>query len=170
MTVTDAPYCAVLSNTRCNREVDLGGVGHFSTVLKNTKGMFLENQECDVWIENGSGDLVGVVYSSLFDGLPQNYIDEKNNFVTGRNDSLIFTDSLGQFMVGFPISTSTYWYGDEYTVIGSCNGVETSCKMNVTTRRLPDTNEYKELGRMGGGLFLLFILVVLIVIYLPKRK
>lgn len=167
-TLTDAPYCAVLAETSCKKEVNLGGEGLFKTRLSNTNGIYLENQDCNVWVEDSSGEVVKKFNNMLYSQKVTQVLDDEGNWINIVNPDVPVTDSQGWYVFNYPIFHEWAWYGEEYTLKAVCNGQITSCDFNVTKARLPDVNEMRALGKEAGGIIFLIILACVGLLYAIK--
>jgi hypothetical protein len=171
-TLTDFPYCAVLSETTCNKDAPLNGFGAVRTRLGNTNGIYLENQDCAVSVKNAAGELVKTFPTMLYNDKVNRQLDTEGNWINVAEGKVPLTDSGGYYTYQFPITNDWAWVGDEFTVEVTCNGITETCDFNVTSERLPDMENYRQLGRMGGGLLALFIIgsIVIAALFYPPLK
>jgi len=172
-TLTDAPYCAVLSDTSCSNNVSLGSAGVVKTRLGNTKGFWLEAQDCNVFVTSGGGDVVKTYDTMMYSQDTDLTVDDDGNWITRADKKVPLTDSLGYYVYSFKVDRDWARYDEEYTIHVICNGQETTCNFNASKVRLPDTGEVKAITKEGGGLItgvlLLILLVFLYFKYLHKQ-
>lgn len=169
--VTDAPYCAVLTSTSCPAEVNVGSEGVFKTRLSNTLGFYLENQDCNVWVENIDGEIVKAYPSMIYQQEVIEQLDEEGNWMNIVQPEYPLTDSLGWYVFPFTPERSWAWVGDEYVIHTVCNGQETTCGFNVSNTRLLDVEDAERTMKAGGGIFILFIILVsLTAIFIGKLR
>jgi len=160
--ITDAPYCAVLDSTSCPDEVNIGSEGVFKTRLSNTLGYYLENQDCNVWVENMDGEVVKPYPSMIYQQEVIEQLDEEGNWMNIVQPEFPLTDSLGWYVFPFTPKRSWAWVGDGYVIHAVCNGQETTCGFNVTSSRLPDMEDAERTLKSGGGVFIIFLIVLLL--------
>jgi hypothetical protein len=156
-TLTDAPYCGVLSDTVCHDNVSINGEGVFKTRLSNTRGFYIENYPCNVWIENSRGEVVKKFNSMMYEQDVKIQLDSAGNWINTADVKVPLSDSAGWYVFPFIVDSSWAWYGDTYTVKAVCIGQQTSCSFKASQERLPDTNRYGDLLKTGGGLFVLLV-------------
>lgn len=168
-TVTDAPYCAVLSETTCSTTGALGSEFIFKTRLGNTKGIWLENQDCNVWIEDSSGVIVKKFNSMGVNQETAIQLDSDGNWINTASKDTILTDSQGYYIYPFVVNSNWAYYGESYTVKTVCNGQTTSCDFNVTKQKLPDIDNYEALGKEASGLIFVLLIFFIILFYLIKE-
>lgn len=168
-TLVNAPYCAVLDSTTCNPDVNLGGYGVVKTRLSNTRGFYLDNQDCNVFITDQYDNIVKAYNTMLYMGQTNQQVDNEGNWVNVADKKVPLTDSNGWYVFEFPITDYWAWYGESYDIHVICNGVETSCNFNVTMSRLPDTDYYRAMGKDAGGFIVVLVFFVAVVVYAWRR-
>ncbi len=169
VTVTDAPYCAVLSETSCDSNAALGSEYIFKTRLGNTKGLWLENQDCNVWIENSDGVIVKKFNTMGVNQEANIQLDSDGNWINTASQNTILTDSQGYYVYPFIVASEWAYYGEEYTVKTVCNGQSTSCNFNVSKAKLPDVEHYEALGKEASGLLFILLCIFIVLFYLFKH-
>jgi len=155
----DVKYCAVLSETTCPVLPNLDGVGVFKTRLKNTKGMSLENQDCNIWIENAGGIVVKAFNTLMIGQEVKIQLDENGNWINTAERKVPLTDAQGYYIFPFPVDNSWAWMNDTYSIYASCNGIQTYCNFQVAKSRIPDVNNYEALGREAGGVLAIILIL-----------
>jgi hypothetical protein len=168
--ITDKPYCAVLSGTTCPNTVNLDSKAVFKTRLSNTKGIYLENQDCNVWIEDSDGVIVENYPSMMYNADVSQALDDQGNVINLIHSNYPVTDSNGYYVFPFIVDSKWAYYGDEYSIHATCNGMETSCSFNVTKQKLPDVENYTALGKEAGGIFALFFGLIVVAYIIYKKR
>jgi hypothetical protein len=164
-TYKNAPYCAVLNNAQCTPNPNVNSMAVAKAQLSNSRGFFLENQDCNVFITNSRGEPVKAFDSMLYMQTVGIQLDKEGNWINVADKKVPLTDSEGWYVFPFLIDRDWAWVGDEYNIHIVCNGQEAICNFNVTSDRLPDTNNYEQIGINAGGT----ILFILIILYLIAR-
>ena len=163
-TLTTAPYCAVLSTATCARNQSLGSTQNVQTRLSNTNGIYLENQDCDVYIKNKRGEVVKR-YNTLMVNAQTDlqYDSNTGQWINVAKESTKppLTNSLGYYTFEYLVDSQWAWVGDAYTINLDCNGQNQSCPFNVTHSALPDVTNVEQLGARAGGLLALFGMLAL---------
>jgi hypothetical protein len=162
-TLKNAPYCATLSETSCPNMPNIDGVGVFKTRLMNTKGMSLENQDCNIWIQNAGGEVVKAYNTRLIGHKVNIILDQTGKWVNTAEQKVPLTDSQGYYVFPFKIDSGVFWYGDTYTIYASCNGITTSCAFTTDKNRLPDVNNMEAFGREASGTIVGLIIIGFVV-------
>ena len=155
----DVAYCAVLSGTVCPLEPNVNSVAVAQTRLSNTRGFSLENQDCAVWATNSNGNLVKTWDTMTVEQQVTLVLDGSGNWLNTLDKKIPLTDSSGYYTFPFLVERDTFWVGDNYTLHFSCNGIEATCSFIPSKDRLPDMNNYQQLGMDAMGLFLLLIIL-----------
>lgn len=168
-TITDAPYCATLSETTCPSTGYIGSEYVFKTRLGNTNGLWLENQDGNIWIEDSTGAIVKKFNSMGVNQESAIQLDSDGNWINTASPDTILTDSRGYYVYPFIVDSEWAYYGDELTVKAVLNGQETSCNFNVSKSKLPDVEHMEALGKEAGGVLTL-ILAGFIVLYILVKK
>lgn len=151
MTITDAPYCAVLSAVTVSKDPNKGSMAVLKTQLSNTNGINLENQDCNVYIEDSGGFVVKRFDTLMSTQETDIQIDQNGNWINIANKKAPLTDSGGNYVYDFEVGTDWAWVGDEYTVNVICNGQKQTAKFNVTSMRLLDTENFSDTVKKSGG-------------------
>jgi len=159
-TLKDVAYCAVLSGTVCPLEPNVNSIAVAQTRLSNTRGFSLENQDCAVWATNQNGNLVKTWDTMTVDQLVTLVLDSSGNWLNTLDKKIPLTDSSGYYTFPFLVERDIFWVGDNYTLHFSCNGIESTCSFIPSKDRLPDMNNYQQLGMDAAGLFLLVIILL----------
>lgn len=166
---TAAPYCAVISGVTCASNASLGSEEILKLQLSNTRGMKLELQDCNVWIENKKSEVVKQFNTLTVMQQTSILLDKDGNWLNTQVNKVPLTDSNGYYVFPFIVDSKWAWYGDEYTVHASCNGQEAVCGFNVTQQRLPDVNQWDNLIKEGGGFILVAGLIIVVFFYFYWR-
>ena len=164
-TLTDAPYCAVLDNVNCTSYPRIDNYGFFKFRLSNTLGLYLENQDCNIWVEDSNGIPVKTYDTMMYNQNVELHVDDEGNWININPTKVPLTDSLGWYLFSYYIDPSWGWYNDNYTIHTNCNGQTASCGFQVKEHRAYDTEEgVILLKKFGGMLVVLACLVVLLVL------
>jgi hypothetical protein len=160
----DVLYCAVLSETACPLNPNVNSDATLKTRLGNTRGFWLENQDCNVFITDSAGRIVKSFDSMLYMQTVSIQMDKDGNLINVADKKVPLTDSAGYYVFPFHVDSSWAWVGDEFTANIVCNGETTQCSFNVTKDRLPDMNNYQQLGMDASGI-IIFVLILLYLVY-----
>lgn len=166
--LTDKPYCATLDSTVCPSSIRLNDIGVFKTHLANTRGFDLENQDCNVWIENNNSVVVKTFDSLIYSQQVKQQLDDEGNWINVADVKVPVTDSGGNYVFPFAVDSNWAWVGDEYTIYAVCNGVETSCAFNVTSQRLMDTTNIRDTAKKGMGQVFMVVFMGAITFFILK--
>jgi hypothetical protein len=162
--VVNAPYCAILSGTTCTENVSLGSEQIFKTRLGNTRGFWLKDQQCNIWITNIRGEIVKSFDTMLYMAETNLQTDKDGNTINIAEKKVPLTDSNGYYIFPFTVDKSWAWYNDNFTIWASCNGQTTTCMFTPTIERLPDTNDLEALGVEASGIFILFAILIFVLV------
>ncbi len=168
-TITDAPYCAVLSDTSCPSEGALNSEINFKTKLGNTLGNLLENQDCNVWIEDSDGVIIKKFNTMLVNQKTNLQIDDGGNWINTGSNEAILTDSQGLYIFPFFVDSVWAYFGEIYTVKATCNGQITSCEFQVTGSKPADIDRWEFFFKEFSGLVFLLVFFVTIAFVIIKR-
>jgi hypothetical protein len=164
-TLKNVAYCAVLSPAVCPKDPNVNSMAVGSTRLGNSRGFWLENQDANVYITNSRGTTVKAFDTMTVSQEITLVLDKNGNWLNTLDKKVPLTDSAGYYVFPFLVDRDWAWVGDEYTLNFNVNGETVSCKFNVTKDRLPDMNNYQQLGVDASGV----ILLILILLYLIWR-
>jgi hypothetical protein len=115
-TYKDVAYCAVLSAATCTSTPNVGSKGVLNSRLSNTRGVYLENQDCSVYITRDSDNAPVVVYDTMLYNAETNVqLDNLGNWINIVNKKAPLTDSGGNYVFSYDIDSSWAWVGDNYT-------------------------------------------------------
>jgi hypothetical protein len=162
-TLKNVAYCAVLSSTSCPKDPNINSMAVVKTRLGNTRGFWLQNQDCNVFMTDSQGRIVRAYDSMLYMQQVSLQLDTEGNWVNVADKKVPLTDSGGYYVFPFLVERDNFWMGDEYTANIVCNGETTTCKFNVTSDRLPDMNNYQRLGQESAGIVILFVILAYLV-------
>jgi len=158
-------YCAVLSDTTCTSKPNLGNYGVVKTRLSNTRGVYLQNQDCEVHVTRDSDNTPIKVYDTMLNNAETDIqLDKDGNWINTGLKKAPLTDSQGLFIYSYYIDPTVYWMGDNYTMHVICNGQEAACSFQVDKSRLPDTENMQQLGYDASGVVALFFILAWLVL------
>jgi hypothetical protein len=154
-------YCAILSETTCPLNPNVNSMTQGKTRLSNSRGFYLENQDCNVYITDADGNPVKAFDTMLYMQDVSVQLDKDGNTVNVADKKVPLTDAAGYYVFPFLVDRDWAWVGANYSLVFSCNGIVSSCNFTVDKDRLPDMNNYDELGKEAGGIILFLILAAI---------
>lgn len=161
-TLTDAPYCAVLSSTNCTQETHYGSPAVFTFVLANTLGDYLENQDCNLWIQNSDGIIVKSFDTLMSSQGVTQQLDDDGNWINVADKKVPLTDSLGRYLFEWMPDRSFMWQGETYTIHANCNGQTTNCQFTAREQRAVDINEAEVLTKKFSGMIVGLLMALIL--------